>query len=253
MFSWCGRFLLGLAVLGTGVQGASLFDDGSGAEPLITAQSAAFVPVAPTGLDGANVRSSLFSGRQGRSMFAPVAVRLPVDPVAALNGGRIKPLANARGVTGLLDLIASAEAGPAGYNAVVWSAKIKTPKPPTAMTLDEIYRWIEQTPNQNHAIGRYQFIPNTLRSLVKRLGLPKATQFSPHVQDQLANLLLEDAGYSEFAAGKMSHKRFMNNLAKIWAGLPTSNGKSHYDGLAGNKAVLTWARFEASMFRIFPS
>ena len=239
--------------MGSAVQGASLFDGAGGAQPLSAAHNAAFVPLAPTGGEGADVRSSLFSGRQGRSMFAPVAVRLPVDPVAALNGARTVPLPNAQGVAGLLDLIASAEAGPAGYNAVVWSAKIKTPKPPTAMTLDEIYRWIEQTPNQNHAIGRYQFIPNTLRNLVKRLGVPKNTQFTPQVQDQLANLLLEDAGYSEFAARKMSQKTFMNNLAKIWAGLPTSNGKSHYDGLAGNKAVLTWARFEASMTRIFPS
>jgi hypothetical protein len=44
----------------------------------------------------------------------------------------------------------------------------------------------------------------------------------------------------------------MNNMAKIWAGLPTSNGKSHYDGYAGNKAMVTWARFDAVMARISP-
>ena len=43
------------------------------------------------------------------------------------------------------------------------------------MTLDEIFAWIAATPGQPHAIGRYQFIPDTLRMLVNRLviGLSK--------------------------------------------------------------------------------
>jgi hypothetical protein len=44
----------------------------------------------------------------------------------------------------------------------------------------------------------------------------------------------------------------MNNLAKIWAGLPNSTGKSHYHGYAGNQATMTWARFDAEMAMIFP-
>jgi len=45
----------------------------------------------------------------------------------------------------------------------------------------------------------------------------------------------------------------MNNLAKIWAGLPNSTGKSYYHGHAGNRATMTWARFRAEMEKIFPS
>ncbi len=44
----------------------------------------------------------------------------------------------------------------------------------------------------------------------------------------------------------------MNNLAEIWAGLPTTNGKSHYDGYAGNRATMSWAQFDAAMAQIFP-
>lgn len=50
----------------------------------------------------------------------------------------------------------------------------------------------------------------------------------------------------------MSRHDFMNNLAKIWAGLPTSSGKSYYHGLAGNKAVLSWAKFDKEMAQLFP-
>jgi hypothetical protein len=53
-------------------------------------------------------------------------------------------------------------------------------------------------------------------------------------------------------AGKMERHDFMNNLARIWAGLPNSSGKSHYEGYAGNKAVMTWDKFDAEMARIFP-
>ncbi len=225
----------------------SLLGDGFGARQ-------ALIPVSvPAGQDAHAKPASLFADRAVRGLFGPTPVRLQVDPVAALSAAPVVPLGNALGVAGLRDLIAKAEAGPAGYNAVVWSAKIKPPKAPTDMTIAEIYKWIKDTPNQNHAIGRYQFIPKTLRYLVHKLGLPHNTRFSPHIQDQLANVLLEGAGFSDFRKGKVSQKTFMNNLAKVWAGLPTSNGKSFYHGKAGNKAVLSWARFEREMARIFPS
>jgi len=111
----------------------------------------------------------------------------------------------------LFDLIAFAEAGAKGYDAVHHSAK-KRPKRPTAMTLQEIFVWIKATPGQHHAIGRYQFIPSTLAALVKRSRLPIDTVFSPQVQDQLGLILLEDAGLSKFRKGRISLDRFMRSM-----------------------------------------
>ena len=148
-------------------------------------------------------------------------------------------------------MIASAEAGRDGYDAVQHGARIRPPKPPTAMTLAEIYRWIAATPGQPHAIGRYQMIPSTLKHLVRRLGAGLHEVYSPDLQDRLADLLLHDAGYAEFTAGQMDRRAFMNNLAKIWAGLPNSSGRSHYHGHAGNRATMTWTRFDTEMTRIF--
>lgn len=148
-------------------------------------------------------------------------------------------------------LIAFAEAGPKGYDAVHVSARIKPPKRPTDMSLGEIYAWIKATPNQPHAIGRYQFIPSTLASLVNRANLSTGTRFTPRTQDKLAHILLQDAGLARFMSGRLSRERFMNNLAKIWAGLPLSSGKSAYHGYAGNKATITRSFFDREMRKIF--
>jgi hypothetical protein len=199
-------------------------------------------PVAPQdGEDLATLATpSLFAGRREGGLFAPIAPRGgprftgPVTGIAAH----------------LRDVIAAAEAGPAGYDAVQHGARIRPPKAPTRMTLAEIFRWIADTPGQPHAIGRYQFIPDTLRMLVRRANLPRGTRFSPQVQDRLADLLLSDAGLDELQAGTISRTRFMNNLARIWAGLPNSSGRSHYHGYAGNKATMSWARFDREVSQV---
>lgn len=180
--------------------------------------------------------ASLFTGRSGTSLF------------------RELPRGAARGaIKRLMQLIASAEAGSAQYDAVQHAARIKPAKRPTAMTLGEIYDWIAKTPGQQHAIGRYQFIPATLKRLAKSAGAGADERFTPKLQDRLAHQLLEEAGLSAMLAKRISRTDFMNNLAKIWAGLPTSSGKSYYHGYAGNRATMTWAHFDAQMAMIFPN
>lgn len=144
-------------------------------------------------------------------------------------------------------LIQEAESRRDGYDAVQHGARIKPAKRPTQMTLAEIFEWIEQTPNQPHAIGRYQFIPPTLRRVVEQVGAKPSERFTPALQDKLADVLLMEAGLKRFRTGTLDQTGFMNNLAKIWAGLPNSTGKSHYEGYAGNKASVSWARFDAVM------
>ncbi len=177
--------------------------------------------------------ASLFRGRANGTLFAPVQVL----PSAAKQ---------------LMTLIAGAEAGKAGYDAVQHGARVRPTKRPTEMTVAEIYQWIEDTPGQPHAIGRYQLIPATLRRLVRHQEVPHSKRFSPELQDKLAHQLLEEAGFSDFLSTDMPRADFMLNLAKIWAGLPTSNGSSYYEGYAGNSAVYTWDDFDAHFRKIFP-
>ena len=179
--------------------------------------------------------ASLFRGRASGGLFAPVQVQALPSAVQQL-----------------MTLIAGAEAGKAGYDAVQHGARTRPANRPTEMTLAEIYQWIDNTPGQPHAIGRYQLIPATLRRLVRHQEVPHGQRFSPKLQDQLAHQLLEEAGLSDFLSADMSRADFMLNLAKIWAGLPTSSGKSYYEGYAGNSAVFTWDHFDAYFSKIFP-
>ena len=86
-----------------------------------------------------------------------------------------------------------------------------------------------------------------------RIGrISPETVFSRDVQDAMADLLLRDAGYDRFACGRMKRQEFMENLARIWAGLPTATGRSAYHGQAGNRATITWARFSDAISTAFP-
>jgi muramidase (phage lysozyme) len=205
----------------------------------------------PRGEGTANTvtRASLFTSSDSIGFFAPLPgreedVTVAVAPFTDIGTGT-EP------VDQLLSLIARAEAGSMGYDAVQYGATVRPSRLPTQMTLGEIYQWIDETPGQPHAIGRYQFIPPTLRRVARVRGFGPDTPFTPGVQDALALVLLEDAGLSQFQASALGRRQFMHNLARIWAGLPLPNGQSYYDGHAGNKATMTWAAFDGGMARIW--
>jgi len=196
--------------------------------------------------------ASLFTTLDGQSLIAALPLRPMLFGPNTANATAALPASTGSPLQRLRHLIQYAESRRDGYDAVQHGARIKPTKPPTQMTIAEIFRWIDETPGQPHAIGRYQFIPATLHSLVERLGLHDDQHFSPYVQDRLADILLVDAGLHAVATGAMLRASFMKNLAKIWAGLPTDTGQSFYHGYAGNKAALTWVQFDAEMRKIFP-
>ncbi|WP_113911854.1 hypothetical protein [Roseovarius dicentrarchi] len=183
--------------------------------------------------------AGLFIGRAEGGLFADRPAHRPAFDDASATGLRGSDVQRIRA------LIQQAESPRDGYDAVQHGARIKPAKRPTDMTLAEVFAWIDGTPGQPHAIGRYQFIPQTLRRLVAKTGADLSQRFSPAMQDRLGDVLLVEAGLNRFRAGALDRTAFMNNLAKIWAGLPNSTGVSHYDGYAGNKAVISWAQFEA--------
>lgn len=200
---------------------------------------------------------SLFVGRAETGFFAVTRrTEAPRDkPASHFEPGThraVTTLYRGSDVDLIRNLIGQAESRRDGYDAVQHGARIKPKKLPSRMTLAEVFEWIEDTPGQPHAIGRYQFIPKTLRRVVAKLGVPHDQVFTTKMQDRLADVLLAEAGLNRFRNGGLDRTAFMNNLAKIWAGLPNSTGKSHYDGYAGNKASMTWARFDAVMAQIEP-
>jgi len=127
-----------------------------------------------TQVDG-TTQAGLFAPSGDQGLFAPLPER--PSPQSQISTRARAPMAvtpfigtGNTAVDQLLGLIARAEAGAAGYDAVQHGARIRPSKRPTQMTLGEIYRWIEATPGQPHAIGRYQFIPDTLRRVASIRG-----------------------------------------------------------------------------------
>lgn len=166
---------------------------------------------------------------------------------------RFTPDPDATPLANLRSLISAAEAGSTGYDSVQQGATVKPEKRPTAMTIDEIRAWVAATPGQNHAIGRYQFIPQTFERLASLTGIAGTEVFSADLQDRWADILLAEAGYVSFFAGDTTPETFMDNVAAVWAGLPLADGTSAYEGIAGNHATVSRAAYAQGMAMIFPA
>lgn len=151
-----------------------------------------------------------------------------------------------------LSILSKYESGSAGYNAVNqigvaggrgtsgFSGDFRNMKQHkgralTDMTIAEIMElqaerpgmsnqeWIRQ--GRLHAVGKYQFIGNTLPGVVKRAGVPISAKFTSEVQDLLALQYLKEAGIG------------------AWVG-PSDNATSQ------ERAIINQARKEPINFKV---
>jgi muramidase (phage lysozyme) len=125
----------------------------------------------------------------------------------------------AKGVTttgekGVLDLIASVEQGPEGYDSFNQSAG-KTKGKATEKTIG----WLAK--NARGAIGRYQQMPQFLLERAKRAGFDENTKFTPEVQDAITlSELRKSHSLDKFLGGQITEEQFLQKLAPTWRGLP---------------------------------
>jgi hypothetical protein len=165
------------------------------------------------------------------------------------------------GKEALAENISKYESGKAGYNAynkgTVGNKMIPSDKPIdfSKMTISEFLRrgkLKSGDPDRLFAIGRYQIIPTTMESLVKKLKLdPETTVLDQPTQDSLfANGLLKAVRkkVDDYLTGKSDDKNgAILQLAQEFAsiGIPTDmkvgekqlkKGDSYYSGQGGNKA-----------------
>ena len=158
--------------------------------------------------------------------------------------GRTGPRAVA-GNNGILDLIGRLEA-PQGYNQVYGGSRLMPPRPLENMTVAEVMDWQRRSVragSRSSAAGRYQIIGSTLQSLVNQGAVGLNDQFDRNTQDNLATVLMERRGLSNYKSGQITAQQFGNNLAKEWASLPVQTGRkagrSYYDGDGLNHALTT--------------
>lgn len=135
------------------------------------------------------------------------------------------------------------------YDRYYTGIKVPPPKPLTELTVGEVITWQKSLRGtKSTASGAYQFIRPTLERLVRKYGISKTRLFDAQLQDQLAQLLISECPHKNLPKDNL---RFGNCLATIWAALPvlsgTKKGQSHYQGVAGNRALTTPANVLAML------
>lgn len=92
------------------------------------------------------------------------------------------------------------------------------------------------------AVGRYQFIPSTLRFALRHSSVDELDMFTPDTQDRLMAALIF---YKRPAIGAFlrdDHDLLgwaLNELAKEWASIEYRSGRGFYDHVGGNRALVT--------------
>ena len=145
----------------------------------------------------------------------------------------------------LLDLIASAESGDKGYNAI--APNDENPNLST-MTIAEAAKAVGVNGGKG-AIGRYQLTKPIEQA--KAAGLGPNDIFSPENQDRIALALIRKRGVT-MEMIRENPTKAGNLLAKEWAGLPLlsdidgkKRGESFYKGVGNNQARVTAEKLEA--------
>ena len=95
-----------------------------------------------------------------------------------------------------------------------------------------------------YAVGRYQFIPKTLRFAVAMSDVDRLDMFTPETQDKLmaALILFKRPSVGAYLRGDHDNLNWaMNDMAKEWASIEWRNGRGFYDHIGGNRAHITRA------------
>ena len=97
-------------------------------------------------------------------------------------------------------------------------------------------RWI-------YAVGRYQFIPKTLRyAVAMNPDVSLDDKFTPEVQDRLFATLIEHKRPAVGAYIRGEHTNLgwaLDELAREWASVEYRYGRGYYDHIGGNRAHIS--------------
>jgi muramidase (phage lysozyme) len=119
----------------------------------------------------------------------------------------------------------------------------------TGKTIGQIMQ-IQRHMHGSSAVGRYQFMRNTLSSLIRRGVVGANDRFDGPTQDKMATALLNDAGFGRWQKGQISDNQFLHGMAGIWAGVPGPSGHGRYEGVGHNRAISGGMAKAQQMFAI---
>lgn len=179
---------------------------------------------------------------------------LPVIPIQTVSFQQLSEdeqiTVVARALSPLLNAIADVEGGSQNLNAANRGRAGDTPggcrsvlgRNCTDMTVKEVIqaqRW------SLFAVGAYQFVPSTLKSLVTLSRFDTSRRFDKVTQQELAVLnikLMRPQVWAYVLGEPVSANRAALEMAKEWASVGhPSDDRSYYAGRGGNKAKISTA------------
>jgi hypothetical protein len=148
------------------------------------------------------------------------------------------------------DLIARGEGD---YNAVNRGWAGDTPggiQGLTGMTFENytVNQVIDMQRNWLHAVGRYQFVPSTLRFALRHSQVDGLDMFTPETQDKLMAALIfyKRPAVGAYLRGDHDLEGWaLNEMAKEWASIEYRYGRGYYDHIGGNRARVSRAELSS--------
>ena len=142
------------------------------------------------------------------------------------------------------DLIARGEGD---YNAINRGRAGDTPggiQGLTGMTFENytVGQVMEMQRGRIFAVGRYQFIPKTLRFAVRMSEVSELDMFTPETQDKLMAALITHKRPSVGAYLRGDHDLLgwaLDDMAREWASIEYRRGRGFYDHIGGNRAHIS--------------
>jgi len=219
--------------------------------------------------------------KQASPIFSSSIQQQQPQPQPSLTPSDVCPPISQNKEKALLDFISKYEGGT--YNTINGGGKIPDL---TSLSLDTILNdlqpkmkqvsdttntlvWRNQTYKgiKSSAVGKYQFINDTLQELVNSKQYnTKSTKFLPSTQDELVLFRLKNTrGLDRFLNGNLSIQDFSLNLAKEFASLPVlyttkghklpniTRGQSFYAGDGKNKALHSADDFQKFLEQLNPN
>lgn len=196
-------------------------------------------------LDADSYRPGRMSPQEERARAALISGRGPLKPPRELPLPKVaQATSDTPGVRELRDEIARSEKTESevarqrgfvsSYDVPFGYGKFgRPPKPLSQMTLDEVEQYQRRllaNGSPSSVVGRYQFHPDTLRGLRKKLQLKGDEVFGPDLQDRLVLELFKERGLEDLRSGGITAEAFTDRLAPVWASIPhTKTGRSHYE------------------------
>jgi muramidase (phage lysozyme) len=159
----------------------------------------------------------------------------PLEPAKPPSTQSATPPANrAQQMQNIRNLIQRAEITPGAENPydIQQGEGKKAAVELTKMTVDQVLALQDQRrkkglkKGESTAVGAYQIVQGTLKEKIAQLKIQGDEMFDKDLQDRLADSLIKQAGYDEYAANPTpdAKKAFVNRLSGLWAGIPKDAG-----------------------------